>query len=79
MPPSLGVEVAGSRQITWNVSSKRKGCSFTRRHQEGKNASKTHISVSWLRDSAEKGGAFLVIAEDAQEVVAVIAELLRFQ
>lgn len=73
------MEVASSKQITWNVSSKRKRCSFTRREQERKNASKKYNSISWLRDSVEKGGVTLVIA-DVQEVLAVIAELFfRFQ
>lgn len=52
---------------------------FTRREQEGKNISNNHISVSQLRDSVEKGEAFLMAVEDAPEVVAVIAELPRFQ
>lgn len=79
MPPSLGGYITGSSQITWNAFSERKRCSFTRREQEGEGASKTHISLSWLRGSAEKGGVFLVVAEDMQEVVVVRPGLLRFQ
>lgn len=59
--------------------SKTKRRSFSRRKWEVKNTRKNHIFISWLRDSAEKGKVFLVIAEDAQAVLAVITELLKFQ
>lgn len=59
--------------------SKRKGYSFARREQERKNISNNYMAVSRLRDRIEKKETFLMAAEEALEVVAVIAELLRFQ
>ena len=53
--------------------------SFYQERMEGNICRQYHISISWWRGSAEKRGAFLVSAENVQEVVLVIAQLLRFQ